>query len=208
MPTKRRIFKKDCYYHIYNRGNRKEPILFDNIDSRFILRKLRYILEQYKSEELCAYAIMHNHYHLLFKVNQPEVLPNIMRHWGAAVSRHFNFRYNKVGRLFQSRYQSRRVLAGHSLIYVSRYIHRNPLDLPEVGSIIQLLDYPWSSLYDIHNNSIHEILKVEHFIRYFDNHDDYVRYVLARNYRKALRYITSNKIFEDFREPITFYPRG
>jgi REP element-mobilizing transposase RayT len=205
MP--KRILDTNTYYHIYNRGNRKDKIFYDDLDREYCLRTLKYSLSKYGSEELCAYCLMENHYHLLVKINDPEVFPKVMRDWGAAISNHINSRYRKVGRLFQSRYQSRKVLNGHKLLYVSRYIHRNPLDLPNVGSIMQLLEYPWSSLYQIYNESDNEILRTDHYIRYCRSRNNYVKYVLTRNYRNALSYVNSDEIIDELFKPIDDPPR-
>ncbi|PIS18260.1 hypothetical protein COT54_00235 [Candidatus Collierbacteria bacterium CG09_land_8_20_14_0_10_46_12] len=57
---------------------------------------------------------------------------------------YFNKRYARVGSLFQGRYKAVLVDNEMQFLYLTKYIHRNPLDLSDYTSS-NLLDYPYSS---------------------------------------------------------------
>ncbi len=50
---------------------------------------------------------------------------------------YFNNKYGRVGALFQGNFKAKRVDRDEYLLYLTRYIHRNPADF---------LSYKWSSL--------------------------------------------------------------
>ena len=57
-------------------------------------------------------------------------------------ARYLNWKYDRVGYLFQGRYKSRLVGVDRYALALTRYIHRNPL---EVDNIVRAEDYQWSS---------------------------------------------------------------
>lgn len=87
---------------------------------------------------------MPNHFHLLIKQSNHDSMTKFLRALSTRYSMYFNKRYQRVGSLFQSRYKA--VLVDNELqfLYLSKYIHRNPLDLPTI-SPSNLVEYPYSS---------------------------------------------------------------
>lgn len=60
--------------------------------------------------------------------------------------RYFNTRYKRVGHLFQDRYKAVKVETENQWIHLSKYIHRNPLDLPtHKESPCRLSNFKYSS---------------------------------------------------------------
>lgn len=57
---------------------------------------------------------------------------------------HFNNKYERVGHLFQNRYQTRLISKEAHLREVVRYIHLNPIRAGLVGSVKELERYPWT----------------------------------------------------------------
>ena len=54
------------FYHLYNRGNNREPIFFERENYLFFLRQLRqYLLPVL---DVTAYCLMPTHYHLLVQI--------------------------------------------------------------------------------------------------------------------------------------------
>ena len=55
-------------YHIYNRGNNREPIFFKPENYRYFLRKIRtHLLPQMR---LLTWCLMPNHFHLLVQIRE------------------------------------------------------------------------------------------------------------------------------------------
>ena len=87
---------------------------------------------------------MGNHYHLLLKTPRGN-LGRAMRHIDGIYTQRHNRRKRTDGSLFRGRYKAIVVDASSYLLQVSRYIHRNPVELKN-PLVKNLEDYPWSSL--------------------------------------------------------------
>jgi putative transposase len=85
---------------------------------------------------------MPNHVHLLVEVSNPNALNKIMRGLNLSYTLYFNFRYKKVGHLWQDRYKSKIIQKDSYLLECINYIETNPVraSLASQGG-----DYPWSS---------------------------------------------------------------
>jgi REP element-mobilizing transposase RayT len=109
-------------------------------ERRFFISLLGSILE--KTESRClAWALMHNHYHLL--VRPGDTLEKLMRPLNSRYAQWFNRRRDRKGYLFQDRYRS---IVCHDIGYAEelvRYIHLNPIRAGIVSSLDELRGYPW-----------------------------------------------------------------
>ena len=140
MARPRRIQFEGAFYHVFNRGVEKRPIVIDEKDRRTFLTFLGNAVPEFKLR-LFTYCLMENHYHLFLqtqRANLQEAMKSIQSHYAQYV----NFRYERVGPLFQGRYNRRLVDAEHYALALARYIHRNPL---EAGLVQRLEEYAWSS---------------------------------------------------------------
>lgn len=140
MARARRILFAGAFYHVYNRGVEKRPIVFDDIDRRTFFHILADSVHEFQLR-LFAYCLMDNHFHLFLQTP----LPNLDEAMGVTqgqYARYINFHYERVGPLFQGRYKSRLVEADRYALTLVRYIHRNPI---EAGIVTRMEEYPWSS---------------------------------------------------------------
>lgn len=140
LSRKSRIIFEGAIYHIYQRGNNKEYILEDDGIKRFMLK----YLEEYNKKfdyEVLAYAIMNNHYHLLIRTNKSSI-SEIMFFFNNLLGKHINGRLNRTGHAFEDRYKCELVETDAYLIWLLRYIHRNPV---KAGICKDVKDYKWSS---------------------------------------------------------------
>ena len=138
MSTAKRIFLDNNYYHVYNRGNHKEPIFHAPRDYERFLFTLRDEASE-RGVNVAAYCLMPNHYHLLLRQAPGGDIGKVMTSLGIGYVKYYNYTYGQVGRLFQDRYRARYVRDGADLLNVSAYIHWNPADL------IDPVLYEWSS---------------------------------------------------------------
>jgi len=97
----------------------------------------------YQRIDLLCFALMGNHYHLLLKQKEKNGIEMFMRSLNTKYAKYFNFKYQRVGPLFQSRYKAVLIEQEEYFIHVSRYIHLNPLETLPPGK--KLVSYPWSS---------------------------------------------------------------
>jgi len=142
MPYRKVIFYPTGYYHIYNRGNRKNNIFFDKGDYVYFLTKIK----QYKTMyciKIIAYCLMPNHFHLLIQQVGDASVSEFMRHCVRDYAIFVNNKYGLEGRLFQGPFKARTVQTDEYLLHLSRYIHLNPLDIGI--ALKELAAYPWSS---------------------------------------------------------------
>ena len=158
MPAKNviKIYIKDSYYHIYNRGVEKRKVFKDQQDYKVFLKYLKQSLNTppdpksikqtftlqgetfkgvprqvknfHKEIILLAYCLMPNHFHLLIKQNSSKSIELFMRSISTRYSMYFNKKYQRVGSLFQWPYKAVHIKDEVYLLHLSRYIHLNPIE--------------------------------------------------------------------------------
>ena len=141
MPIRPRILIENACYHIITRGNARQEIFLNDMD------RLRYLalVKRVKTKfgfKLYGYCLMPNHVHLLIEPKRPKDTAGIMRSLNLAYTRRFNYKYKRVGHLWQGRFKSKVILKDNYLFDCLRYIEFNPVranitDTPE--------GYMWSS---------------------------------------------------------------
>lgn len=143
MPYRRTIFIEDGYYHIFNRGNRKNKIFLDDQDRGVFLQRVKKYRKESKISVLC-FVFMPNHFHFLIKQNGEEQVSKFMHKMLTSYSMYFNKKYDTVGRLFQGPFKAKMIETDEYLLHLSRYIHLHPSEL----GIKKLNSYQWSSYPD------------------------------------------------------------
>ena len=130
------------------RGNQRKAIFKDDDDRRFFLACLSECCEK-TGWRVHAWVLMGNHYHLFIETPEANLVSG-MKWLQNTVTRRYNVRHGKWGRLFGDRYKSVLVEGGAANYYASLwdYVHLNParaglVQVKEGGSI---LDYRWSSV--------------------------------------------------------------
>lgn len=76
---------------------------------------------------LIAYCLMPNHFHFLLKQNSATAIDTFMNSLCLRYVKYFNTKYKRVGRLFQDVYKAVTVESESQLLYLTSYIHRNPI---------------------------------------------------------------------------------
>lgn len=142
MSRPLRIEYEDAFYHVMNRGGGRKVIFPGEAYYQDYLRCLDEAHRRF-GIEIHAYCLMGNHYHLLVKTPRGN-LGRAMRHIdGVYVQRH-NRRKKTDGSLFRGRYKAIVVDASSYLLQLSRYIHRNPIELKK-PLVSAPEEYAWSS---------------------------------------------------------------
>jgi putative transposase len=159
------------YYHIYNRGNRKQEIFLSTVDYvRFLMAlllfqhpnakpKLSRVVSKYVQHpmldippmhdrlvELVAFALMPNHFHCIVVEVQEGGIAKYMQRVQISYTKYWNTKREENGHVFQGGYQAVHIVDDTQLTYTSAYIHRNPRELP--GWKDREHTYPWSSFQD------------------------------------------------------------
>lgn len=177
MSTPKRYFQKNSFYHVYNRGNRKEKILRDKKDYIRFLDKVAFYKNKYEVDILC-YCLMPNHFHLLLQQLGEIPVSKFMLALSTSYSKYFNLKYGEVGRLFQERFRAKLIETDAYLLQLSRYIHLNPSELTG-----KLEDYKWSSMGEYINPvKLSNVGNPKFILGYFSQKDpsaDYKEFVYA-----------------------------
>ena len=165
MAYRREEFAVDEWYHCYTRSIDKKAVFETERDyerflqalyicngSRTIRRGAMYspshgrLLSLPRGNPLVsigAYCLMPNHFHLLVKQNEARAIESFMRSLLIRYSTYFNRHYQRVGHVFQDVYKGVLVNQEGYFLWLSRYIHRNPLELLKNGE--RLSEYEYSS---------------------------------------------------------------
>lgn len=149
---RKEAFSVGDYVHIYNRGNRKQPIVKDIKDRWRFLRSLYYFNTWITPENLfrdlgllrfdlntafewpinwqprkpivkiIAFILADNHFHILAKEISAGGISLFMKRLGNGITGYFNLKYQESGRLFQGSYRAKRVADDVYIRYLSVYI--------------------------------------------------------------------------------------
>lgn len=154
MPAKNtiKIYLKEAYYHIYSRGVDKREIFLDKEDCIMFQRLLKLYLSPpevlllekeitprrlhkitflniYNEVDLISFSLMPNHFHLQVKQTSFDGIIKLTRRVLTSYAQYFNNKYKRKGPLFESTYRAVLVETDEQLLYLSSYIHRNPMKL-------------------------------------------------------------------------------
>ncbi len=136
-------------YHIYNRGVEKRIVFMDDQDHFVFLKYLREAVSAREKGadsgalridkravknfhdrlDIIAYCLMPNHFHLLVKQYDQSCIKEFMQSVMTRYMSYFNKKYSRVGTLWQGIYKASLVNDEPYFLHVSRYIHKNPLDI-------------------------------------------------------------------------------
>lgn len=119
----------------------------------------------YDKIQLLCYALMPNHFHLLIRQNDKKDMEIFMQSLITKFVKYFNKRYKRVGPLFQSRYKGKLIEQEEYFLHLSRYIHRNPLEILPKNE--KLLEYQWSSYPAYVKGYRQDWLRKENILSYF-----------------------------------------
>ena len=135
------------FYHIYNRGNNRENIFFEEKNYYYFLEKYDKYLSNHL--ETYAYCLLPNHFHLLVRVKEktskafetfpewvasPEVshlspLEKAFKDFFITYAKAINSAYDRTGSLFQYKFKRKIIDKQKYLTRLIVYIHLNPIRL-------------------------------------------------------------------------------
>ncbi len=142
MPRAQRIEYENAFYHVMNRGRARQMVFHDDRYYQVFLKTLAEAHQRFYCV-IHAYCLMGNHYHLLLETLHAN-LGRIMRHINGVYTQRYNWLKKTDGSLFRGRYKAILVDIDAYLLQLSRYIHRNPIDMKE-PVVCDLAKYQWSS---------------------------------------------------------------
>lgn len=157
-------------YHVYNRGNNRQKIFFEDDNYRFFLKKMRFHL--LRNCNLIGYCLMPNHFHWMIYLENDDLDIKINQEIGVLLrsyTRAINNRRNRTGSLFQQTTKFKtleeikkiRKDADFDLYRLLRYVHCNPVKAELVSDPS---DWEFSS-YNFYKNDKPSSLINEDFVK-------------------------------------------
>lgn len=161
-------FASGSIFHIYNRGNNKEKIFFDDQDYRAFLFRLGLSLgfeQEELSHELCSFpnsririiktnkvdfklhvfSLIPNHFHLLIEQCNEVPISKLISKLCTSYAKYINLKYSRVGHVFQDKFKAVLIEGDSQLMWTSSYIHINAV---KDGLVKNPTEYKWSSYND------------------------------------------------------------
>ena len=135
-----RVTVPSVSHHVTQRGNRRQPVFFQDADFREYLRLLGEQSQRY-GLRIWAYCLMTNHVHLVVVPEREDSLTRAIGETHRRYTRYVNFQKGWRGYLWQGRFASFPLDEPH-LYAAVRYVERNPVQ----ARLVQPAEaYPWSS---------------------------------------------------------------
>ena len=145
------------------RGINKQDIFFEEKDYLQFQNFIKKTKENF-SYQLYSYVLMPNHIHLEIK-DENQKLSQIVHSMATSYANYFNKKYQRVGHVFENRFQSKNVEDCYYILNLVRYIHQNPVK----AKINKIENYKWSSYFEYaKNEEIEEkIVDTEEILKIF-----------------------------------------
>lgn len=169
MPIKNtlKLYVENGFYHIYSRGVDRREIFYSPEDCSVFLYYLKiylsspstllrgdnlspamlfkiYNLNLFEEVDLLSFVLMPNHFHLQVKQKSKTGIQKLMRRVLTGYAQYFNKKYKRVGTLFESTYKAVLTTTEPQHIYLSSYIHQNPMKLKNPKfNFIEFSSYPY-----------------------------------------------------------------
>lgn len=189
MPRTARKRSASGYYHVLIRGIGKQNIFEDDEDrQRFIDTLKRY--KQELTFEIHAYCLMGNHIHILIK-DIEDKLDLILKKIEGSYAYYFNWKYERVGHLFQDRFKSEVIEDDGYYLTVLRYIHQNPVK----AGLARIEKYKWSSYSEYVLSS--SMTDTEFALELLGGKEKYIEFMSETNETNCLEIIDTNRLTDE-----------
>jgi len=143
-------------YHVYNRGNNKQPIFFQPQNYPYFLKGMERYVAPYC--DLLAWCLMPNHFHFLIHANEKSIVvikdgsfqrqqfSQAIKQLLSSYTKAINKQEQRTGSLFQQKTKGICVSddVGHDT-NVFHYIHQNPV---KAGLVNKMEDWEFGSFKD------------------------------------------------------------
>ncbi len=142
MPRPIRIEYEYAYYHVMNYSRSRQVLFHCDQDYEVFLTSLLDASERFEVI-IHGYCLFSTHYHLILQTPHGN-LGRVMRHVNGVYTQYYNREYNTDGALFRGRYKAIVVEDNDTVLKLSRYIHRLPVEMKR-GVSKKLEQHRWSS---------------------------------------------------------------
>jgi putative transposase len=188
MPYRFNPSYKNHYYHVYNRGNNRGNVFFEDKNYHYFLSKVKVAFED--KIDLISYCLMPNHFHLLVMVKEDGALEQAMQKISTGYTRAINSAYNRTGHLFQGRFKNKLIPNNEYLLHLSRYIIRNPI---RAGLVEKPEDWKYSSYHETISKNESAFVKPQILVEQFSTIEDFKKFV--KEFDENQNYFVTHMLF-------------
>ena len=142
MPRTARASVGGMWYHVLNRGNRRETVFHKPGDYGAFIEAM-IDARAYVRVDVLGYCLMPNHFHLVIRPREDGDLGRWMQWLLTTHARRYHRHYGTTGHVWQGRFKAFPVQDDDHLVTVLRYVERNALRAEMVS---RSEDWKWSSL--------------------------------------------------------------
>lgn len=139
MARELRTPREEAIYHLIAKGNQGDFIFNEKEHKEYFLQLLKDAVEGFQAL-IYGYCIMGNHYHVILQNIEPN-LSEIMHYIGSSFASFLSHR-GRIGHIFSGRYKSILLEGRERLLYLSKYVHLNPV---RASMVKRPEEYSWSS---------------------------------------------------------------
>ena len=200
-------FASGAIVHVYNRGNNKEKIFFDNQDYKAFLFRLGLCLgfteEELNKEKLIsvlysriritnidknnfklhAFCLIPNHFHLLIEQVNDVPVSKLISKLCTSYAKYINKKYKRVGHVFQDCFKAVLIEDNPQLMWTLAYIHMNAV---KDKIVKQPSEYLWSSYNDYAQDRNSVIVNKELLISVFGDQKSFIKQTLNFDVKESL----------------------
>ena len=142
MPRTARASVAETWYHVLNRGNRRETVFHKPADYDAFVETV--VDSQARlTVDILGYCLMPNHFHLVIRTHADGDMGRWMQWVLMAHARRYHRHYRTTGHVWQGRFKAFPIEEDEHLISVLRYVERNAL---RAELVARAEDWKWSSL--------------------------------------------------------------
>lgn len=203
-------------YHVFNRGNNRQPTFISKRDFSRAIQTLKFynfssvgiklssflrfdwerqlgILNKLdkggKLVQIFSYCLMPNHFHFLVKQVEEKGISKFLGNFQNSYTRYFNTSHKRDGALFLDQFKAVRIETEDQFIHVLRYIHLNPYSSFVIKTKEEIEEYPWSSFKDYLGVG-DGITETDLAMNFFDSTGKFKRFTLDQaDYQRSLKAI-------------------
>lgn len=175
MPRSARKQSESNIYHVMLRGINRQVIFEDDGDRNYFMKVLK-SCKEISGFKLHAFCLMSNHIHLLIEPGD-EPLETVFKRIGVRYVYWYNFKYQRMGHLFQDRFRSENIDNNQYYMVVLRYILQNPM---KAGLESCPGTFRWSS-YLAYEKGAGAITDTEYALNLFGSRDALIEFVRRGN---------------------------
>jgi putative transposase len=142
MPRTARASVAGLWYHVLNRGNRREAVFHKPADYDAFVKAMA-DAQVRLPVDILGYCLMPNHFHLVLRTRADGDLGRWVQWVLMAHARRYHRHYHTTGHVWQGRFKAFPIQDDDHLVSVLRYVERNAL---RAELVARAEDWKWSSV--------------------------------------------------------------